>query len=103
MWQDQYPIHTGDFVGWNTRAIPCPNAGRVSVLDTDWPGLPLGSAAFQNATRVLRFRIRVHSGEGCNCPHPSVTVTARQVLQLRDGRANERLQDFYTPNTRDPG
>jgi hypothetical protein len=80
------------WVPWNTRSIPCPNGGNMSVTLTDPPSL--GNAPGRTLTRTLEFRLVAKSGAGCGCAKNTVTVTATQVLVMVNGVIDEANSSF---------
>jgi hypothetical protein len=93
-YSNRYRLGGSSFVEWDSRPEPCPG-NPPDVIDTDSPKI---AKSMGDANRFLRFIIKVHSGAACNCPNPSLEVTARQRLVLRGGVPDWNASDFLVPN-----
>jgi hypothetical protein len=71
----------GSFTAWNTRVIPCPQGGVLSIVDNDPPALAIIPG--RTVTRTLDFRITLKSCPTCGCG--DLTITGTQILTIMNG------------------
>ena len=77
------------------RKSLCPGGGPLSVTITDFPVLILSPD--RTGTRTTKFHIKVNSHiNGKQCANASKFVTAKQVLELRNGQPVGK-STFITP------
>jgi hypothetical protein len=85
-WTDMYSLFPTSvtFGPWNSRTVPCPGGGALTVTIVDIPSLgalPPGSSQ----SRTLKFRIMIKSGGGCGCANGCLMAKAEQVLTSVNG------------------
>ncbi len=92
---DMYSLYpqSPTFAPWKNRTKPTPGSEQVVIHDPP----ALGKRPGRNATRTLKFEIIVKSGKakGCSCDKESVTVTATQYLEMKNGEGH--AESFKTP------
>lgn len=84
-WTDMFALFATSvtFSPWNSRVVPCPAGGNLTVTIVDIPSL--GNPAGVTQTRTLEFRVTVKSGNGCTCSSARKTARATQTLQMVNG------------------